>query len=71
MSKIRIVNGKRPTSGQGSASPRFELRTVCCDMWLASDSTVATLEAVAERGQHRNKLDKLVIVDLGAPIEGW
>lgn len=71
MTKLKIEKRARPQSGMGAASPRFELRTICCDIWIASNPKLATLEDVALRGPHRDKLDKLVIVDLGAPIEGW
>jgi hypothetical protein len=57
--------GTRPASGLGSASPRFELRTKCCDMFLDADEDEQKIERNAAR--HKLSPEKLVIVHLGPP----
>jgi hypothetical protein len=65
---IPIKKYERPTTGQGSASPRYELHTKCCGLLFAADDDLAKLERGADR--HGVDIAKLVIYDLGAKIRG-
>lgn len=60
---IRIEQRPRPLAGMGSASPRYELYTSCCGIFLAADNS---LEQIMKRGiEARDGVDsaKLVIYD--------
>ena len=61
---IPIVNRDRPVSGMGSTSPRFELRTKCCDIFLSADNSLTTLRVNASKRGDTDPAN-LVIVDLG------
>jgi hypothetical protein len=67
---IRIERRDRPKSGMGSASPRYELHTACCDICLAADSS---LEQIQRLDSSARKLgpEKLVIIDYGDPPRGY
>ena len=63
---ITILPKQRPMNGMGARSPRYELYTHCCGMFLAADESVEKLKKNADR--HGVDVSKLVIFDLGKVI---
>ncbi len=61
---IPIEKRDRPATGMGSASPRYELYTACCDIFLAADDSLDSIQKNADRHGVKD-LSKLVIYDRG------
>lgn len=62
---IPVVSKERPASGMGSASPRYELHTACCDIFISADDSLDVVRRNAVTHGIAD-LSKLVIYDLGA-----